>query len=148
MLGPALTLLAVLVSVAPSGPPANGAATTRQDSVTATVHRRANQGGALVYAGVAHSRVFGRGAVIEHARVHGLDSTGTFTIAYRGGKVRGHSLSRGKPHTNLTVTFTGTYRITSGTGAYRHVRGHGTFSGSGPLDLSRATFRQRGSITY
>lgn len=147
MLGPALALLAVL-TLAPSAPPANGAATTREDTVTATVHRRANQGGALVYAGVARSRVFGRGAVIEHARVHGLDSTGTFTITYRGGKVRGHSVSRGKPHANLTVTFTGTYRITSGTGAYRHVRGHGTFSGSGPLDLSRAMFRQRGPVSY
>lgn len=118
------------------------------DVVTATVHRRSTKGNVIVYTGTAHSRVFGTGTVSERAVVRGLGADGTFRIRYRRGTIRGTSSARGSAHANLTVSFRGTFRITGGTGPYRKARGSGTYTGSGPLDLSRASFRQTGRVSY
>jgi hypothetical protein len=117
----------------------------RSDRVTARVHKTGRDSRGLVYKGVVHSRVFGRGAVVEH--VAGV-LRGSFTITYHRGKVRGTSVAHARPRSGGGVTFTGTYRLTSGTGAYRRIRGSGTFRGSGPSDFSSATFTQSGRVSY
>ncbi len=139
----------MLLAPAPPPPPlATAARVTRSDHVTAAVRKRSQHGNRLLYVGTAHSHVFGSGHIVEHATIQGLGSVGTFSIGYRGGTVRGHSRATGRAHANLTVSFSGTYRFTGGTGTYRNISGSGRFSGSGPLNLSSATFHQHGTVSY
>lgn len=119
---------------------------TRTDRVTARVHSSGHDDRGLIYRGTVQSRVFGPGTVIEH--VGGLGLRGTFFIRYRRGTVHGRSVAHARPRRDGGVTFTGTYRITGGTRAYRHVSGQGTFSGHGPANLSSASFTQRGRVSY
>jgi hypothetical protein len=122
------------------------ARTTRTDRVTAKVNSAGHDDRGLIYRGTVHSRVFGGGTVVEH--VGGLGLQGTFFIRYRHGSVHGRSVAHAHPQSDGSVAFTGTYRLTGGTGRYRHVSGHGSFSGHGPADLSSATFTQRGRVSY
>jgi hypothetical protein len=137
--------LAVAVAALLTAAPAL-ARTTRTDRVTAQVHSAGHDSLGLLYKGAVRSRVFGRGAVVEHIGALGL--RGTFTITYRHGKVRGTSVAHARPRADGSLAFTGTYRLVGGTGRYRHVRGRGTFSGHGPADLSTATFTQSGRVSY
>lgn len=143
-----LTAIIALAAFATAPASATHAKVTRTDHVTATVKRAKSKGSTLVYKGTATSSLFGRGKVVEHARIKGLGSVGRVTITYKHGTVRATTTSKGSLHANLTVSFTGTYKITGGSGAYRHISGHGSFTGKGPLDLSRATFKQRGRVSY
>ena len=141
MIRPFAVALAALLLAAPAS-----ARTTRTDSVTAKVRSAGKDSQGLIYKGTVRSRVFGRGTVIEHIGALGL--RGTFTITYRHGKVRGTSVAHAKPRADGSLSFTGTYKLVGGTGRYRHVRGHGTFRGYGPSDLSTATFTQSGRVSY
>lgn len=138
------TVLLAALALAALPVAAATARVTRDDVVTASVHKTGQEGTKLVYRGTVRSRVFGHGTVVE--KIGGLGLRGTFTIRYRRGTVRGTSTAHAHPE-GSRVAFTGTYRLVGGTGAYRHVRGHGTFSGSGP-DANSATFRQRGRVSY
>lgn len=135
----ALTLAALALTVSAA------AGTTRSDRVTARVHKTGRDSRGLVYKGVVQSRVFGRGTVVEH--VAGL-LRGSFVITYRHGKVRGTSVAHARSNGDGTASFSGTYRLTSGTGRYRHISGRGTFSGHGPADFSSAAFTQSGRVSY
>jgi hypothetical protein len=117
----------------------------RVDTVTATVHKTGRSGTALVYKGVVHSKVFGRGRVVE--KVYG-DLKGTFVLTYAHGKVRGSSVAHAKSGSGGKLIVYGTYRLTSGTGRYRHISGHGSFTGTSTKDLSGATFRQHGPVRF
>lgn len=121
------------------------AKTTRTDTVTASVHKTGHSGTALVYKGTVHSKVFGKGQVTEY--VYG-DLTGKFVIQYRKGKVRGKSVAHLKHVGGGGVDVTGTYRLTGGTGTYKHVSGHGSFTGHTSASLQSASFRQHGKISY
>lgn len=143
-----LPALIAVAAFSASPAPATAARVTRTDHVTATVKRAKSEGSTLVYKGTATSSLFGRGKVVEHAKIKGLGSVGRVTITYKHGTVRATTTSKGSLHANLTVSFTGTYKIIGGSGAYRHISGHGSFSGKGPLDLSRASFKQRGRVSY
>jgi hypothetical protein len=138
----ALLTAALLAGLAPGLADAR----TRDDVVSASVHKTGTEGTKLVYKGTVVSRVFGRGTVVE--KIGGLGLKGTFVIRYARGTVRGTSTAHAKPAGSGKVTFTGTYKLTGGTGAYRKVRGQGTFSGSGSADLQSAAFRQRGRVSY
>ena len=118
---------------------------TRNDTVTASVHKTGRSGTALVYKGTVNSKVFGKGRVVE--KVYG-NLKGTFVITYKRGKVRGRSTAKTKPSSGGRLRVTGTYRLTSGTGRYKNIRGSGTFTGSSSRDLSRATFRQQGKVRF
>src|SRR3954449_2415262 len=120
--------------------PAAGAATKKHvDTVTATVHKTGRSGTALVYKSIVHSKVFGRGRIVE--KVYG-DLKGTFVITYTHGKVRGSTVAHAKSGSGGKLTVYGKYRITGGTSRYKHISGHGSFSGTSTKDLSGATFRQ------
>lgn len=124
--------------------PAAAQAVTKTDTVTASVRKTGRSGTALVYKGTVRSKVFGRGTVVE--KIYG-GLRGTFVITYRRGKVRGRTTAKATPVSN-GVRVSGTFRITGGTGRYRRVRGHGTYTGHSNASLSRATFRQRGRVSY
>src|SRR3954452_25091793 len=117
-------LAAALAVAAPAG-----AAKTRTDTVTASVHKTGRSGTALVYKGTVRSKVFGRGRVVE--KIYG-NLKGTFVITYKRGKVRGSSVAHTRSGSGGKLNVSGTYRLTGGTGRYRHVSGHGTFTGSSP----------------
>jgi hypothetical protein len=136
-------LLVAAVLAAPAS-----AATTHRDSVVATVHRQSQSGATIVYTGTVRSTLFGRGTVRQVVRLRGLSATGAFTIRYAAGTITGSTSARGKPHLDGTATFTGSARITGGTGRYRGATGSGSYSGSGPLNLTKATFRQTGTVRY
>ena len=121
------------------------ARTTKTDTVTASVHKTGRSGTALVYKGVVHSKVFGKGNVTEY--VYG-DLSGRFVITYAKGKVRGKSIAHLKNAGDSGVDVTGTYRLTGGTGKYRHVSGHGTFTGHTSQSLQKASFRQHGRVSF
>ena len=130
----------VAVAAAPAG-----AAKTRTDTVTASVHKTGRSGTALVYKGTVHSKVFGPGKVVE--KIYG-DLKGTFVITYAHGKVRGSSTAHTAPSTGGKLRVSGSYRLTGGTGRYRHISGHGTYSGTSSADLQRASFRQHGRVRF
>ena len=121
------------------------ARTTKTDTVTATVHKTGRSGTALVYKGTVHSKVFGKGQVTEY--LYG-DLTGKFVIKYAKGVVRGKSVAHLKHAGNSGVDVTGTYTLTGGTKSYRHVSGHGTFTGHTSQSLQSASFRQRGKVSF
>src|SRR3954452_1640091 len=126
--------------------PAAGAATKKHvDTVTATVHKTGRSGTALGYKGIVHSKVFGRGRIVE--KVYG-DLKGTFVITYKRGKVRGKTVAHAKSGSGGKLTVFGTYKLTSGTGRYKHISGHGSFTGTSTKDLSGATFRQHGPVRF
>src|SRR4051794_32676994 len=137
-LAPALA--AALAVAAPAG-----AAKTRTDTVTATVHKTGRSGTALVYKGVVHSKVFGKGRVVE--KIYG-NLKGTFVITYAHGKVRGATTAKTQPSSGGRLKVSGSFRLTGGTGRYKHITGHGTYTGSSSTDLSRASFRQHGKVRF
>jgi hypothetical protein len=144
---PRLTaLLLALVALSVAAAPAT-AATTRRDTTVATVKKRSGKLPTLVYTGTVRSSALGRGTVHQVVHLNGLDVTGEFTISYPGGTIRGTVRARAKLGLK-GATFTGTERITGGTGRYKGASGSGSYSGSGPLDMSGATFRQTGTIRF
>src|SRR3954447_1573070 len=109
------TFATVLLLAAPAG-----AATTRTDTVRASVHKTGRSGTALVYKGTVHSKVFGRGKVVE--KIYG-NLKGTFVITYKRGKVRGATTAHTQPSSGGKLKVSGTYKLTGGTGRYKHVTG-------------------------
>jgi hypothetical protein len=138
LIGLSALVLALFVAV-----PA--AATTRVDTVTASVHKTGHSGLDLVYKGTVHSRVFGKGQVTEYI---GGDLRGRFVIHYAHGVVRGTSIAHARSAPGGGVNVSGTYRLTSGTKRYRHIRGHGTYTGHSEQSLQSATFRQHGKVSF
>jgi hypothetical protein len=133
-----LTLVGVLAA-APAG------AVTRNDVVTASVRKSGRSGTAIVYKGTVHSRVFGKGTVVE--RIY-ANLKGTFVITYAKGKTRGTTTAKTQPSSDGRLRVTGTYRLTGGTGRYKGISGSGTYRGTSNADLSRATFRQEGQVSF
>ncbi len=142
------SLLALVAAAAVVVPAAPAAAKTVEYDARATVHKRSQSGTTLVYAGKVRSTHLGPGRVKQTIRLAGLNATGSFVIRYRHGKLRGTTQTTGRPRLDGTAAFSGTVRITGGTGRYAGATGSGRYTGSAPLDLSKATFRQRGTITY
>jgi hypothetical protein len=143
-----LLLVPSLLIVLAGSVPAVAQARTRHDSVVATVHKRAQSGTKVLYTGTVRSTVFGRGTVRQTVRLRGLRASGRFVIRYARGTIRGTTTAVGRPRLNGTAVFTGTARITGGTGRYAGARGSGSYSGTSRLDLSSATFRQTGTVSY
>jgi hypothetical protein len=133
-------LVAALVLAAPAG-----ARTSRVDTVTAAVHKTGHSGLDLVYKGTVHSRVFGQGQVTEYV---GGNLRGRFVIRYAHGVVRGTSIAHARGASGGGVDVTGTYALTGGTGRYRRIKGHGTFTGHSSQSLQSATFRQHGGVSF
>lgn len=121
------------------------ATTTRTDTVTASVHKTGRSGSSLVYKGTVHSKVFGTGKVTEYI---GITLRGRFVIQYRRGTVRGTSVAHITHSGGSGLDVNGTYRLTGGSGRYKHVSGHGSFTGHSTADESRATFRQHGKVSF
>ena len=134
-----LTLLALAFAV-----PA-GARSTHVDTVTASVHKTGTSGTSLVYKGTVHSKVFGKGKVTEYIQGN---LKGRFVIRYAHGTVRGTSVAHASPSGGGKLKVSGTYKLTGGTRRYRHIGGHGTFTGSSSRDLQSATFRQHGKVSF
>jgi hypothetical protein len=134
-----LALLTALLLVAPA------AATNRTDTVTASVHKTGRSGTALVYKGTVHSKVFGTGSVTEYLEGN---LKGRFVIRYAKGTVRGMSVAHIKNAGGNGVDVTGTYKLTGGSGSYKHVSGHGRFTGHSSQDLQSASFRQHGAVSF
>lgn len=133
-----ITLTAALVAV-----PAE--AVTKTDVVTATVHKTGRSGTAIVYKGPVHSKVFGEGKVVQKIYAN---LKGTFEITYPKGKTRGTTTAKTDPQPSGKIKVTGTFKLTGGTGKFKNVSGHGTFTGTANADLSKATFRQEGKVSY
>jgi len=121
------------------------ARTTRVDTVTATVHKTGRSGTDLVYTGIVRSKVFGRGHVTEYVAGN---LTGRLVIRYAKGTVRGTTVAHVKHAGGNGVDVYGTYRLTGGSGRYKHIRGHGSFTGHSSPSLQTATFRQHGRASY
>lgn len=136
----ALTALIAAFAAVPAD-----AKTTRTDTVTATVKKTGQSGTALVYKGTVRSKVFGKGKVVE--KIYG-GLNGTFVITYKHGKVRGSSTAKATADPDGGVDVKGTYTLTGGTGRYKKISGSGTFTGHSNADLSTATFRQHGKVSY
>jgi hypothetical protein len=137
---------ALLVAAAVAAAPAS-AATTHRDTTIATVKKASGQLPNVVYTGTVRSSVLGRGTVHQVVHINGLNVTGEFVITYAKGTIRGTV----KAHAKITLkgaTFTGTEKITGGTGRYKGAGGSGTYAGTGPLNMSSATFRQTGTIRF
>src|SRR4051794_36797496 len=117
-------LAAALAVAAPAG-----AAKTRTDTVTASVHKTGRSGTALVYKGTVHSKVCGRGRVVE--KIYG-NLKGTFVITYKHGKVRGKTTAHTQPSSGGKLKVSGSYKLTRGTGGYPHTSGQRADTGSSP----------------
>ncbi|HEY8583689.1 MAG TPA: hypothetical protein VIL49_12105 [Capillimicrobium sp.] len=139
-LAPAV-LAAALVAV-----PAAAAKTVAYEA-SGSVSRTGADGSTVRYAGSVSAKGIGTGRVTQTLRLSGLKARGTFRVSYPGGSIRG----RVRAKASLGVgqaTFKGRLRITGGTGKFAGASGSGRYSGTSSLDLARATFTQRGTITY
>ena len=135
--------LSCLMVLSVAAAPAMGK--TYYDEVRATVKKTGRSGTAIVYKGTVHSKVFGTGKVVE--KVYGnLD--GTLEITYEKGKVFGTTTAKVTPMGGGKVRVSGTYKLTRGTGKYKGIRGSGTYKGTADADLQRASFTQRGPVTF
>jgi hypothetical protein len=137
---------ALLVASAVAAVPAS-AATTHQDTTVATVKKASGGIPDVTYTGTVRSSVLGRGTVHQVVHITGLKVTGRFVITYAKGTVHGTVKASAKI-TLKGATFTGTEKITGGTGRYKGASGSGSYAGSGPLNMSSATFRQTGTIRF
>lgn len=138
---PLLTAVALLAA-APAAP-----ARTIQYDARGSVHAVKQSGSTVTYQGKVRTKRFGTGRVSQRLRIDGLSAAGTFTVRYPGGKLRGRVSARAKLGVGQ-ATFSGTLRITGGTGRFAGASGSGSYSGTSSLDLKRATFRQRGTVTF
>lgn len=138
-LSPAVVAALVSPSVAP--------ATTIAYQASGSMRKVGHSGPAVIYRGSVTSPRFGRARVTQRLRITVLSATGTFRVRYRGGTLRGrvsaHARVRGSG-----LAFEGTLRITGGSGRFSGAHGTGRYSGTSSLDLSHATFEQRGTLTY
>ena len=113
-------------------------------------------GTTTVHAGIASLTGGGRGAVVDKVTITSL-SLATFTATFRGtatffffsGTLSAKSVGRATIHKDGSVTFRGTTTFTSGTGAYKGVSGHLTFTGgSRSKPGSVTTFQLAGTAIY
>ena len=133
-------LLAALLLAAPAT-----ARSSHVDTVTAKVHKTGRSGTAIVYKGTVHSKVFGRGRVTEYIQAN---LSGRVVIRYAKGAVRGTTVAHVRHAGSGGLDVYGTYRLTGGSGRYRHIRGHGSFTGHSSADLQTASFRQHGRVSF
>ncbi len=123
-------------------------AASHVDNSTATVHKVSGSGTRTVYAGRMRSTALGTGTVRQTVILgKGLKVSGSYVATYKGGTVRGTV----KAHAKLSggkIVFSGSARITGGTGKYAHASGSSTYSGTANLSGTSATFTQRGRISY
>lgn len=123
-------------------------AATLTDNSTATVHKVSGSGSKTVYTGNMTSTALGRGTVRQTVILgKGLNVTGSYVITYRGGTVRGTVKAKAKI-SGGKITFTGTSRVTGGTGKYKGASGSSNYTGTANLSGTTATFIMRGKITY
>jgi hypothetical protein len=123
-------------------------AVTRADNSTATVHKVSGSGKRTVYAGDMTSSALGRGSVRQVVVLgKGLKVTGSYVATYKGGTVRGTVRAQAKI-SGGKITFSGSARITGGTGKYRGATGSSTYTGTANLSGTSATFTQRGRISF
>ena len=120
-------------------------AVTKHDVVTATVHKSGRSGTALVYKGTVHSKVFGRGKVVQKVYPN---LKGSFVITYAKGKTMGTTTTKTDPQPSGKIKVTGTFKLTGGTGKYKNVSGTGKYSGTSDANLQKASFRQEGNVSY
>jgi hypothetical protein len=137
---------ALLVATAVVAAPAS-AATTHRDTTVATVKKAGGSLPNVTYTGTVTSSVLGRGTVHQVVHINGLKVTGEFVITYAKGTIRGTVKARAKI-TLKGAVFTGTEKVTGGTGRYKGASGSGSYAGKGPLNMSSATFRQTGTIRF
>jgi hypothetical protein len=118
------------------------------DNSTATVQKVSGSGKTTVYAGNMTSTALGRGSVRQTVILgKGLKVTGRYVARYRGGTVRGTVRAQAKI-SGGKITFTGSARITGGTGKYKGATGSSTYTGVANLSGTTATFTQRGTISF
>jgi len=113
-------------------------------------------GTTTVHAGVASLPPGGRGAVVDKVTITTL-SLATLSATFKGsatfffftGTLSAKSVGRATIHMDGSVTFRGTTTFASGTGAYKGVTGHLTFTGgSRNKPGSVTTFHLAGTATY
>jgi hypothetical protein len=126
--------------------PAASARTVKYEA-TGSVRAVKQVGSTVTYQGRVSTKRFGAGKVRQRLRLSGLSATGTFRVRYPGGTLRGRVSARAQL-AGGHATFSGTLRITGGTGRFAGARGTGTYSGTSSLDLRRANFRQTGTVTF
>jgi hypothetical protein len=123
-------------------------AATRVDNSTATVHKVSGSGTRTVYAGNMTSTALGRGTVRQTVILgKGLHVTGSYVATYKGGSVRGTVKAQAKI-SGGKIVFSGSSRITGGTGKYAGASGSSRYTGTANLSGTSATFTQRGHISY
>lgn len=141
------TLAAAAALTAVLALPAAAPATTVTYDARGSVHKVGGSGSTVVYRGTVRSDRLGDGKVQQRLTIDGLRASGTFRVRYPAGTVRGRVTAQAKLGSG-GATFSGSLRITGGTGRYKGASGSGSYSGTSSLDLTRATFHQRGSISY
>ena len=107
-------------------------------------------------AGVASITPGGSGADVDHVAVTSL-SLSTRSATFKGrvtfflltGTLSGKSVGRVILHMDGSLTFSGATVLTSGTGAYKGLTGHLTFTGGSPNKPgSVTTIHLTGTATY
>ena len=137
-----LTIGAALVAASPA------VAATKVDNSTATVHKASGSGNTTVYTGNMTSTAFGRGTVRQTVVLgKGLKVTGSYVVTYSGGTIRGTVKAKAKI-SGGKITFSGSARVTGGTGKFRGASGSSTYTGVANLSGTTATFSQRGGVSY
>jgi len=123
-------------------------AAAHRDSSTSTVHKVSGSGATTVYEGTMRSSAFGRGTVHQVVRLgSGLKVTGNYTVRYKGGTLKGAVTAQAKIGSG-GITFTGTAKVTGGTGRFKGAKGSARYTGTANVAGTSATFKQTGTIRF
>ena len=95
------------------------------------------------------SGTFGAGAVILRSTVTGTTITSKGKVWYDKGTITSTATVNAAVQPDGSITYTGTGRITGGTGKFKHAKGKFTITGtSPPNDPGHATLQTSGPLTY
>lgn len=122
-------------------------ATTRTLDATAALKTTKRDGLRATQKGTVDAKPFGKGTLTLNSFIQKGKIDATFTATIGSSQVRGRAF--GRVDIKKRITFTGTARLTSGTGRFKNVSGRGLrFTGNGPLNGRTIDVTLRGAIKY
>jgi hypothetical protein len=90
----------------------------------------------------------GSGAIVGTTTFSGATFTTKFRVFLVPGTLKGILSGSATANADGSATFTGTGKVTGGTGRYKGATGKFTFTGSVPANSNVATFQVKGSAKY
>ena len=146
MMKRSLALVALLAAVVVGATVAHAGGKKQKVKVTDTAQTRTLMpgpgGNGVISTGTIEDKKYGTGALIvtiESAAPGTTTSDYTATVFYKRGSVSGKGAATATPQSDGSISYTGTFTITRGTGAFKGAKGKATLTGSSPANDTQFT---------